>query len=145
MIPKSEFGSAVFGIVLTALLAVVEAVFSTTGLGKYGWGLFVGIPFFLGLNSTMIYSFHRPRSLGKCLLVAMFSTGLVGLALFAFAVEGIICLAMALPSLFVLALFGGFIGYVLQKRPSFSHQHVARRFGRLSLGAWSHSAGIQCR
>jgi hypothetical protein len=68
----------------------------------------------------MIYGFHRPRSLGKCLLVAMLSTALVGAALFAFAVEGIICLAMALPLAIVIALFGGFIGYVLQKRPSFA-------------------------
>jgi uncharacterized membrane protein YhaH (DUF805 family) len=127
VIPQSEFGSAVFGVVLTAVLAVIETLFSTNGLGKYGWGLFVGIPFFLGLNSTMIYGFHRPRSLGKCLLVAMLSTALVGAALFAFAVEGIICLAMALPLAIVIALFGGFIGYVLQKRPSFAANslHVA--------------------
>jgi uncharacterized membrane protein YhaH (DUF805 family) len=120
VIPQSEFGSAVFGILLTALLALAETIYSTSGLGQYGWGLFVGIPFFLGLNSTMIYGFHRPRSIGKCLLVATLSTMLVGAALFAFAVEGIICLAMALPLAVVIALFGGLIGYVLQKRPSFA-------------------------
>lgn len=120
LIPEGEFGSAVFGIVVTALLAALETVVSTNGLGQYGWGLFVGIPFFLGLNSTMIYGFHRPRSLGKCLLVATLSTGLVGLALVAFAIEGIICLGMALPIAVPIALFGGLIGYVLQKRLSFS-------------------------
>ncbi|HJT26705.1 MAG TPA: DUF805 domain-containing protein [Pyrinomonadaceae bacterium] len=115
-IPQSEFGSAIFGAGLTAILAVVETVFSTTGLGKYGWGLFVGIPFFLGLNSTMIYGFHYSRSLGRCLLVSLLSIGLVGLGLVGFAIEGIICLAMALPLAIPLALFGGLIGYVLQKR-----------------------------
>ena len=120
VIPQSGFGSAIFGILLTGVLALLETLFSTNGLGKYGWGVFVGIPFFLGLNSTMIYGFHRPRSLGKCLLVAVLSTALVGVALFAFAVEGIICLAMALPLALVIALFGGFIGYVLQSRPSFA-------------------------
>jgi uncharacterized membrane protein YhaH (DUF805 family) len=116
LIPRNEFGSAIFGIAVTALLAVIETVFSTTGLGKYGWGLFVGIPFFLGLNSTMIYGFHYPRSLGRCLLVSLFSVGLVGAALLGFAIEGVICLAMALPLAIPLALFGGLIGYVLQKR-----------------------------
>jgi uncharacterized membrane protein YhaH (DUF805 family) len=116
LIPRGEFGSAIFGIGVTALLAVIETVFSTTGLGKYGWGLFVGIPFFLGLNSTMIYGFHYPRSLGRCLLVSLFSVGLVGAALLGFAIEGVICLAMALPLAIPLALFGGLIGYVLQKR-----------------------------
>ena len=120
LIPESEFGSAVFGIVATAFLTALEVAFTTYGLGNYGWGLFVGIPFFLGLSSTMIYSFHRPRSLGKCLLVACMSTGLVGAALFALAIEGIICLVMALPLALVLALFGAFIGYVLQRRPSFA-------------------------
>jgi hypothetical protein len=120
LIPEGEFGSAVFGVVTTVFLTALEIVFTTNGLGNYGWGLFVGIPFFLGLSSTLIYSFHRPRPLGKCLLVATIATGLVGVVLFALAVEGIICLAMALPLALVLALFGSFIGWVLQKRPSFA-------------------------
>ncbi len=116
LIPQSEFGSALFGVGLTALLGVVEIVISTNGLGNYGWGLFVGIPFFLGFNSTMIYGYHYPRSVGKCVLVSLLSIALVGLALLGFAIEGIICLAMALPLAIPLALFGGLIGYVLQKR-----------------------------
>ena len=113
-IPESKLGSAVFGIALTALIAMVEVLFSANGLGNYGWGLFVGIPFFLGLNSSLICGFHRRRSLGTCLLVAVLSTMMVGLALFAIAVEGIICLAMALPLALVIALFGGFIGFLIQ-------------------------------
>ena len=120
LVPESEFGSAVFGIVVTTVLAVLVAALSANNLGNYGWGLFVGIPFFLGFNSTLIYGFHRPRSLGKCLLVSLLSTALVGLALFAFAIEGVICLAMALPLAVVLALFGGLMGFMLQQRPSFS-------------------------
>src|SRR5215213_329348 len=119
-IPESKFGSAIFGILITTFLAVVETVFSANGLGNYGWGLFVGIPFFLGLNSSLICGFHRPRSLGTCLLVATISVLLVGLALFALAFEGIICLAMALPLAIPIALFGGFIGYEIQKRRTFS-------------------------
>ena len=120
IIPESEFGSAVFGIVATVFLTGLEIVFTTNGLGNYGWGLFVGIPFFLGLSSTLIYSFHRPRPLGKCLLVATISVAVLGGALFALAVEGFICLVMALPLALVLALFGAFIGWVLQRGPSFA-------------------------
>jgi hypothetical protein len=68
----------------------------------------------------MIYSFHRPRPLGKCLLVATLATGFVGAALFALAIEGFICLVMALPLALALALFGSFIGYVLQRSPTFA-------------------------
>lgn len=120
LIPESELGSAAFGILATAFLTALEIAFTTNGLGNYGWGLFVGIPFFLGLSSTMIYSFHRPRPLGKCLLVAMLATGFVGATLFALAIEGFICLVMALPLALVLALFGAFVGYVLQRGPTFA-------------------------
>jgi hypothetical protein len=82
----------------------------------------VGIPFFLGLNSTLIYGFHQPRSIFKCLLVAGLSTVIVGLTLFAIAVEGVICLVMAFPIAIVLALFGGFIGFALQQRRTFAPQ-----------------------
>lgn len=124
LIPEGEFGSAVFGVVATVFLTALEIAFTTNGLGNYGWGLFVGIPFFLGLSSTLIYSFHRPRSLAKCLAVASTAVGSVGATLFAFAIEGFICLAMALPLALVLALFGSFIGWVLQKRPSFSRSSL---------------------
>ena len=119
LIPESEFGSAVFGILITTIIAVLTTAFSAEGLGSYGWGVFVGIPFFLGLNSTLIYGYHRSRSAGRCLLVAMLSTALVGMALFALAMEGVICLVMALPLGLILALFGGLIGFVIQQRPTF--------------------------
>jgi hypothetical protein len=119
LIPESEVGSALFGILITTIFAAFTIAFSTEGLGNYGWGLFVGIPFFLGLNSSVIYGYHHPRSFGKCMLVAMLSTALVGVALFAVAVEGVICLVMALPLAVVLALFGGCIGFVIQQRQTF--------------------------
>lgn len=120
LIPESELGSALFGIVFTAIMAAATVALSAEGLGSYGWGLFVGIPFFLGLNSTLIYGYHHQRSIGKCLLVATLSTALVGVALFGLAVEGVICLIMAVPLAVVLALFGGLIGFVIQQRPTFS-------------------------
>jgi len=53
IIPTSEFGSAVIGILLTAVLAVIFTSLSVNVLNQYGWGLFIGIPFFLGLNSVL--------------------------------------------------------------------------------------------
>jgi uncharacterized membrane protein YhaH (DUF805 family) len=119
LIPESRFGSAVLGIVLTAALAAVDAALGASELGNYGWAVFVGIPFFLGLNSTLIYGFHRPRSIGGCLLVAVLSNLFVGLALFGFAVEGIICLVMAIPIAVTVGFFGGLVGYAIQRRASF--------------------------
>ena len=120
VIPDNEFGSAALGVLATTAFAVLVVVFSSEGLGSYGWGLFVGIPFFLGLNSVLIYGIHQPRSFGRCVLVAGLSVGLAGLSLLALAIEGAICLAMALPLATSIAIFGGFIGYILQKRNTVS-------------------------
>jgi hypothetical protein len=118
LIPRSEFGSASLGIVVTAMLSVSLIALSASQLGNYGWGIFVGIPFFLGLNSVLIYGFHEARSLGRCIGVAVLSIVLVGLALIGLAIEGVICLAMALPLASILALIGGLVGYAIQRRPT---------------------------
>jgi len=118
-IPISEIGSAAMGVLVTAILGVIFTILSVNVLGQYGWGLFVGMPFFLGLNSVLVYGFHAPRSIGKCLLVALLSVILVAAAIFVFAFEGLICLLMAAPPAIVLALFGGSAGYFVQRRYSF--------------------------
>jgi len=128
-IPRSEFGSAVLGIVVTAGLSIVIAALGASALGNYGWGLFVGIPFFLGLVSVLIYGFHEPRSIGRCLAVATLSLALVGIVLFAVAVEGVICLMMALPLAGALVLFGGAMGWALQQR----RQYTASSFNIVSV------------
>lgn len=116
VIPESEVGSAALGVVATVVFAVLVTAFGTEALSNYGWGLFVGIPFFLGLNSVLIYGIHRPRSLGRCLLVSLLSVAFTGLSLFALAMEGVICLMMAIPLAVPISIFGGFIGYLLQQR-----------------------------
>jgi uncharacterized membrane protein YhaH (DUF805 family) len=118
-IPISNIGSAAMGVMVTAFLGVIFTLLSVNALGQYGWGLFVGIPFFLGFNSVLIYGFHAHRSIGKCLSVAVLSVMLVAAAIFIFAFEGLICLLMAAPPAIVLALFGGAAGYFVQRRYSF--------------------------
>jgi hypothetical protein len=54
----------------------------------------------------------------------MTSVGIVALALFAFAVEGLICIIMALPIAIPLSLLGGFVGFLIQRHrgiPSQAH------------------------
>lgn len=118
IIPRSEFGSAAFGVAMTSLLALVFAALSIYWLEEYGWGLFVGIPFFLGLNSVLIYGYHEPRPLRNCLGVTFLSVGLVAGVIFLLAVEGLLCIIMAAPLAILLAFLGGVFGYFLQLRNS---------------------------
>ena len=124
MIPQGEFGSAALGVLVTVALSVLITTLSANGLGSYGWGLFVGIPFFLGLNSVLIYGYHQPRSLGRCLLVALLSTALVGISLFAVAVERVDLLNHGTAASDCSGIVWRVIGFVLQQRRSFSNQSL---------------------
>jgi uncharacterized membrane protein YhaH (DUF805 family) len=118
LIPRGAFGSAVAGIVITCAPVVALTLLSVQSLGNYGWGLFVGLPFALGLSSVLVYGYHAPRSLGRCLLVALLSVALVSAVLIGVAIEGVICVAMAAPLGAIVALFGGVVGYAIQHHRS---------------------------
>jgi hypothetical protein len=113
IVPRSTPGSALSGSLVTAAMTVISTILSTQLLGNYGWGLFIGLPFCLGLTSTLIYGYHEKRSLRSCLGVALLALAMSGGALLIFALEGAVCLLMALPLAVPLALAGAAVGYCL--------------------------------
>jgi len=123
-VPRGAFGSAVAGVLLTSFIGVGAAILSANGLGTYGWGLFVGLPFFLGLTSVLVYGFHEQRSIGMCLAVSLASVAVASGAVLALAFEGLICLIMAAPLGIVMALIGGTVGYIIQRRPTVGRGHT---------------------
>ncbi|MDE1170338.1 MAG: SRPBCC family protein [Verrucomicrobium sp.] len=100
----------IVGLVGTGLVVLGVKV-----LHNYGSGLFVALPFELGLTSVLIYNYRWPRGLGASLRVAVLPVVFIGAALFAIPFEGLICLLMAAPIALVLALAGGLVGYAIQK------------------------------
>ena len=115
-IPHSKVGSAALSIVVTTVLGLGFVLMGTLVIGAYGWGLFVALPFCLGMFSVLLYSFHEPRQWFACMSVALLPVALVGAALLLVAVEGVICLLMAAPFAVVLAALGGALGYAIQAR-----------------------------
>jgi uncharacterized membrane protein YhaH (DUF805 family) len=116
IIPESDWGSAAMALVISSILGAAATLLSVNVLAIYGWGLFIALPFCLGLFSVLVYGYHRPRGLRNCLAVAGLSVVLLGLLLLGLAVEGLICLAMAAPIGLALAFMGGSIGYLIQQR-----------------------------
>jgi hypothetical protein len=114
-IPKDTWGSAAVALAVTSIVGTLGTLLSVKGLNVYGIGLFVAMPFCLGLVSTLIYGYHKPRSFSSCLVVSCVSVALLGLVLLGIAVEGVICLLMAAPIGLILAMMGGALGYVLQR------------------------------
>ena len=116
LIPESPLGSAAMAVLLTVFIGAPLTALGTIVLSRYGWGIFVALPFCLGLGSALIYGYHRQQSFFGCLLVSTIAASLLGLALLALALEGIVCLLMAAPIGLVLAGMGGAFGYLIQKR-----------------------------
>src|SRR5882724_9124343 len=117
MIPDDAFGSAAIALLITVPVAGGATWLAVNSFGGYGWGLFVGLPFVVGLASVLLHGYHEPRSLPSCLMVSALSILLLGMALVFIAFEGLLCIAMAAPIALVLALLGGWVGYVIQRRP----------------------------
>lgn len=115
LVPDHPVGAAAMAILLTIPLFLGGVYLSVNVLGNYGWGLFVGLPFCLGLYSVLIYGYHAPRSLGSCIGVSVLATFLLGLSLVGLAFEGVICVAMAAPIMSVLAIVGALVGYAVQR------------------------------
>jgi uncharacterized membrane protein YhaH (DUF805 family) len=115
VVPQSASGSAAFGLLVTTVAGGLLTAYSVYAIGQYGWMLFVAVPFVLGVVAALVYGYHTPRNLGGCVTVALLSVSFLGLALFAFAVEGFFCLAMAAPIGWAMAALGGVLGYFLQK------------------------------
>jgi uncharacterized membrane protein YhaH (DUF805 family) len=80
----------------------------------YGWGIFLGLPFGLGLASA--YSFGRlaPRNAWQSMKIALLAITLLGLGMFFFAWEGMACLVMAAPVVYTLAAMGAMLGHHMQ-------------------------------
>src|SRR6184192_3313512 len=77
-------------------------------------GLFVALPFCLGLFSVLVYSYHEPRSYSSCMSVSLVPMALLGAVLILVMIEGLVCILMAAPFALGLAALGGMLGYAIQ-------------------------------
>ncbi len=113
--PRDPFASAALSVVLVVPPSTGLVFLAASRLGDYGWGLFLGIPFLLGLAAAWIHGYREPRSLRGSIAVAMAALGLTALAILLCALEGVICILMAIPIALPIALLGACVGHVLQR------------------------------
>jgi hypothetical protein len=102
-----------------AWIVTVPAAIGLSWLGanwfqQYGWGLFVALPFLLGLVSVALFCAAEPRPWRECILVMLGALMLTSASFVLIAFEGLLCVAMAFPIAFVLALLGAFVAYRFQ-------------------------------
>jgi hypothetical protein len=86
---------------------------SVYGLGTYGVVLFFVTPCAMGATAAVLYNRPQRRRLGATLIVALLGTAFTGLAILFFAVEGVVCLAMAFPIAAALACIGAGVAWAI--------------------------------
>ncbi len=118
LVPDNPYGSAAFAVFVTALLGWGFTVMGAEGFELYGVGLFVGLPFCLGVIASLIHGVHAPRAFQSCLAVSLGALGGVFTLMLVFALEGVICLIMAAPIWVGCTTVGAAAGYVIQAQRS---------------------------
>ena len=116
VIPDNPMGSAAMSLALSVPFGIAATALAVIVFKDYGWGVFAGLPFWIGMVAVLVYGYKAPRGLGACLGVATLAIMAVGVATIAVAIEGLICVLMAAPIPLGLAMLGGLTGYFIQRR-----------------------------
>ena len=104
---------------LTILFAAPLTIWGIYGIGEYGIALFILTPLFIGLASTILYGHNRELTKKEATQISLLTLGVFTLGLIVFAIEGLICIAMAAPIGLLLTWVGGLIGLtIINKRPN---------------------------
>lgn len=105
-------------IIAPALIGLVGTYFAVKVLESYGWTLFLGLPILVSFISALIFRRTGSSTWGSSYGTSLLSILFLGCLILLFAIDGLICLLMALPLAAVLALIGSSFGYLLGKRLS---------------------------
>ncbi len=97
-------------IMLPAVLGLGGAAISVSVFENYGWSLFLGLPVLVSFLAAFAWCYKRNKTFGSSYGVACLSILMLGGLILIFALDGLICLLMALPLALVLALIGASIG-----------------------------------
>ena len=116
---KDRMRSAMLGVAASLGITLI-----TVGIGvylrrSYSAGLFLGVPFTIGYISSYIYNYHANRAPVESLAMAIASVMIAGGALVLFALEGAMCIAMAVPFAVVVAWPGAVLGRLIARRETF--------------------------
>ena len=110
LISPNKSTRKIVAIVLPAFICWLLTALSTMILKDYGTGVFIFVPFFIGVASTVLYGYNFPSRKRMYLGVTSWSLLLYCIGLILFAMEGAICIIMAAPLGLVMSYVGTFLG-----------------------------------
>jgi Polyketide cyclase / dehydrase and lipid transport len=113
--------AALWGAASGAVVGLFATFISTLNEQTYGLALFILAPVLVGFHSAFALASRERTRVRDAVIVSMFAIILLGTLLIGFALEGAICLLMALPIAIPLAIVGALLGYGLRKH-ALAHQ-----------------------
>lgn len=116
--------ATLFGMLSSVAIGVGMTGISIYSMQLYGAALFFATPFVMGVTTSFAYNFRVLRSPMSSVGLAILSVAITGSVILLFAIEGILCLAMAFPIAAVLATFGAAVGWALARQSSARPTHA---------------------
>ena len=113
---RSRFHAIVVALVMTVPAGFVLGLAATLLAATYGWALFVGTPFVIGLCAAAVYRSYGGNDAGAGWAVGLMATCLVAVGLIATGAEGALCIVMALPLAAAAGVMGGLVSQLLRRR-----------------------------
>jgi uncharacterized membrane protein YhaH (DUF805 family) len=114
--PTSRAGSAALATVLASLLGVLVTWGALRFVGAYGLTLFIALPFVMGYLAVWIYSRTQNSQIVDVVEVVSYSLVVAGMGIVGIAVEGAVCLLMAAPLAWMIAMLGGMLAHLVHGR-----------------------------
>ncbi len=116
IIPFDDYKRKWFAVLVSALIGWIMSIIGIFILAQYGLGLFIVLPFLIGYATTAIYSFRALLTLKEAMKMSMLSLVVFSTGLLLFAMEGVICIAMAFPFGVLFTSAGALLAYLMQRQ-----------------------------
>lgn len=105
-------------VIIPAVAGLVGTWFAVKVFASYGWALFLALPVMVSFLSSLIFRRTGQATWAGSYGVSMLAILLLGAMIMLLAIDGLICLLMALPLAAALALLGASAGHLLGRRLS---------------------------
>jgi len=132
--------SAFLGIAVGLGIAFVMVLASVFVVGTYGAVLFFGTPFIMGASSAYLFNQGHPRTQSSTVSVALACIGISAGCTLLFALEGVLCVAMAAPIAAGTGIMGAFLGRAIAIRNVAPTSHLTMVILALPFLAGAESA-----
>ncbi|HXC24351.1 MAG TPA: DUF805 domain-containing protein [Gemmatimonadaceae bacterium] len=107
---RHQLRSAFYGVNAGVAIGLLGFALDVGALHQYDGSLFLVTPFVLGATSAFVFNRTSAETMGATMKVVVLSLLLVGGVLIGFALEGLVCLVLALPLGLVLGWMGAVLG-----------------------------------